>query len=142
VKFAALDFGFPSIAMTWNQVPPTLPPPLTIVTDDATPGAYTSDWLRKIQRAQVPLKFGTSENAHPLSQITIWEGKDGEIPKFDTFDESLFHVAALFIGKTQLQVDTPELQFAPSDKHEYRTLTICQLVALLLANSNSGSAVN
>jgi hypothetical protein len=141
VKFAAPDFGFPSIAMMRTQVPPTFLPSLTIVTDDVASGAYTSHWLQKIKRAQVPLKFGTSENAHPLSQITIWEGKDGDVPKFDTFDESLFHVATLFIGKTNIQAETPELQFSSSDTIEQRTLLICQLVALLLANSNSGSAV-
>jgi len=83
----------------------------------------------------------SSENAHPMSQITVWEGQDGQVTDFTSFDKDLFQVALLFINGTNIQPETPELQFDPLDNKEQRTLRICQLVALLLAHTTSGGDV-
>ena len=93
------------------------------------------------KRSKLNISLRSSENAHPLSQITIWEKNDGELPNFENFDEKLFQLAQLFIGATKIQPETPELQFSPSDSKEERTLRICQLLALLLAHSADSADV-
>ena len=97
--------------------------------------------LDAAKRPKSNISSRSSENAHPLSQITIWEGKDGELPNFENFDETLFQFAQLFIGATKIQPETPELQFSPSDSKEERTLRICQLLALVLAHTTDSADV-
>ena len=92
-----------------------------------------------VSKPNIPLR--SSENAHPLSQITIWEAKVAELPNSETLDQNLFQVAQLFIGATKIQPETPELQFASSESKEERTLRICQLLALLLAHSTDSADV-
>ena len=63
---------------------------------------------RATERSKLNTSSRSSENTHPLSQITIWEENDG-LPNFETFDEKPFQLTQLFIGATKVQSETPEL---------------------------------
>ena len=127
-----------------KEVVPNFVPSLTCVTDFPPPFRSPLPHSYHFTR---PGKFKsitslkTSENAHPLSQITVWEGKDSDLPNYENFDERLFQVAQLFVGNTKIQVETPQLQFTSSDTKEERTLRICKLIGLLLAHTTEGADV-